>query len=466
MRKAILTKFIHLLFLALVLNTFIALVVTSSVLLKRSREDMHFALESVDRMLDYTGNVEEQLMDLSDLTNDNNSRYTLIRMDGTVVADTEVAQVNQMENHLERKEVKDALATGYGYSVRRSGTLGMQMAYAAIRSSDGKYILRLSACSTGLGEYILMLIPAAFLSFGIAFFASAMEAERFSQSITRPLQEISSEMVRMDDDYTRFQFEKCPYEEINVIADTTTRMSRNMKKYLERIEKEKQIRQEFFSNASHELKTPITSIRGYVELLDSGMAQDPDTARDFLGRIKKEAMRMTNLVDDILMISRLESRGAKADIVTIRTVELLEDSLSSIAAQAASRGIAVHKECENFTIRADLRQMQELFNNLLTNAVKYNNEGGEIWVQVKHWGADMILTVRDTGVGIPAESQSRIFERFYRVDKGRSRKQGGTGLGLSIVKHIVNFYHGSVKVESEVGKGSTFTVKLQIAEAK
>ena len=259
MRKAILTKFIHLLFLALVLNTFIALVVTSSVLLKRSREDMHFALESVDRMLDYTGNVEEQLMDLSDLTNDNNSRYTLIRMDGTVVADTEVAQVNQMENHLERKEVKDALATGYGYSVRRSGTLGMQMAYAAIRSSDGKYILRLSACSTGLGEYILMLIPAAFLSFGIAFFASAMEAERFSQSITRPLQEISSEMVRMDDDYTRFQFEKCPYEEINVIADTTTRMSRNMKKYLERIEKEKQIRQEFFSNASHELKTPITS---------------------------------------------------------------------------------------------------------------------------------------------------------------------------------------------------------------
>ena len=124
MRKAILTKFIHLLFLALVLNTFIALVVTSSVLLKRSREDMHFALESVDRMLDYTGNVEEQLMDLSDLTNDNNSRYTLIRMDGTVVADTEVAQVNQMENHLERKEVKDAhFLLQYGIGVRNGHPL-------------------------------------------------------------------------------------------------------------------------------------------------------------------------------------------------------------------------------------------------------------------------------------------------------------------------------------------------------
>lgn len=188
----------------------------------------------------------------------------------------------------------------------------MQMAYAAICSSDGKYILRLSASSTGLGEYILMLIPAAFLSFGIAFFASVMEAERFSQSITRLCRKFPSEMVRMDDDYTRFQFEKCPYEEINVIANTTTRMSRNMKKYLERIEKEKQIRQEFFSNASHELKTPITSIRGYVELLESGMAQDPDTAHDFLGRIKKEAMRMTNLVDDILMISRLESQRCES----------------------------------------------------------------------------------------------------------------------------------------------------------
>ena len=118
--------------------------------------------------------------------------------------------------------------------------------------------------------------------------------------------------------------------------------------------------------------------------------------------------------------------------------------------------------------------MQELFNNLLTNAVKYNNEGGEIWVQVKHWGADMILTVRDTGVGIPAESQSRIFERFYRVDKGRSRKQGGTGLGLSIVKHIVNFYHGSVEVESEnaalpkwgICLCSLVCSTVQIAEAK
>ena len=169
MRKAILTKFIHLLFLALVLNTFIALVVTSSVLLKRSREDMHFALESVDRMLDYTGNVEEQLMDLSNLTNNNNSRYTLIRLDGTVVADTEVPQVNQMENHLERKEVKDALATGYGYSVRRSGTIECRWrTRRSVHRTVNTYCVFLPV-QPGWCEYILMLIPAVFLSFGIVF---------------------------------------------------------------------------------------------------------------------------------------------------------------------------------------------------------------------------------------------------------------------------------------------------------
>mgnify|MGYP001101177513 CR=1 FL=1 len=300
---------------------------------------------------------------------------------------------------------------------------------------------------------LVLQIFGAVLLFAVSVFLSVR--------LTNPLKNMASSIAEIQNGYGTSDGEL-------MIKDysETVQISEKFNKLYSRMKMLDDSRPEFVSNVSHELKTPITSIRGYVELLESGMAQDPDTARDFLGRIKKEAMRMTNLVDDILMISRLESRGAKADIVTIRTVELLEDSLSSIAAQAASRGITVHKECENFTIRADLRQMQELFNNLLTNAVKYNNEGGEIWVQVKHWGADMILTVRDTGVGIPAESQGRIFERFYRVDKGRSRKQGGTGLGLSIVKHIVNFYHGSVKVESEVGKGSTFTVKLQIAEAK
>ena len=424
---------------------------------------MHFALESVDRMLDYTGNVEEQLMDLSDLTDDNNSRYTLIRMDGTVVADTEVAQVNQMENHLERKEVKDALATGYGYSVRRSGTLGMQMAYAAIRSSDGKYILRLSACSTGLGEYILMLIPAAFLSFGIAFFASAMEAERFSQSITRPLQEISSEMVRMDDDYTRFQFEKCPYEEINVIADTTTRMSRNMKKYLERIEKEKQIRQEFFSNASHELKTPLTSIRVLADSL-MGMENAPaELYQEFMQDISAEIDREGKIIDDLLTLVKMDKSSPDLNIAQTSINGLLEQILKRLTPIAKRRNIEITYESKR-EVSADVDEVKLslALSNLVENAIKYNREEGKVWVTLDADHKFFYVKVEDNGVGIPKEFQERVFERFYRVDKARSRETGGTGLGLAITKNIILLHQGAIRLKSEEGKGATFTVRIPL----
>lgn len=465
MRKAIFKKFLQLLFLALLLNTIIFYVVTSSVLLKKSRENMMFTLETMDSLLDYSSDLGEQEKKLYDLSGISSSRFTIIKRDGTVVADTEVGDAAVLENHMEREEIKEAMRSGVGHVIRRSETLGRQMLYVASMSQNQEYILRLAVPYSGMQEYLAMLFPAVLLSFAIAFIGSAMEAERFSQSITKPLQDISKELRKVDGDYADLQFEPCPYPEINVIADTTTKMSRNVRKYLGRLEKEKQIRQEFFSNASHELKTPITSIRGYVELLESGVPQSEEIRNDFLSRIKKESMRMTNLVDDILMISRLESRGAKADIVDIKVKDLLDEIVSSVATQAAEREVNIIKECEDFFIRADYRQMTELFMNLLTNAVKYNNAGGSVRVAVKKEGNAMRLTVSDSGVGIPKESLERIFERFYRVDKGRSRKQGGTGLGLAIVKHVVNFYHGTVRVESEIEKGSVFEVVLPVAKS-
>lgn len=464
MRKAIFIKFIQLLFVALALNTFIFYVVTSSVLLKKTRSNMMFALETVDHLFDYSQDLTQQTEKLKSVADANQSRFTVVKRDGSVEVDTEVGNAAAMENHMEREEVKEALRYGSGHSIRKSETLGAQMLYVARMSADGEYILRLASPYSGMQEYLLMLLPAVLLSFAIAFIVSSMEAERFSQSITRPLKDISKEMMKVDGDYADFHFERCPYQEINVIADTTTKMSQNVKEYLERLEKEKQIRQEFFSNASHELKTPLTSIRGYVELLESGMSLNEETTKDFMNRIKKEAMRMASLVDDILMISRLESRGAKTDMTEIQAAELVEEAIASLATQAAERNISIHKRLNPLTIRADLRQMTELCMNLIGNAVKYNNPGGEVWVEVSRENSDMVLIVRDSGVGIPSESLNRIFERFYRVDKGRSRKQGGTGLGLAIAKHVVNFYHGTVRVESEIGKGSTFTVRLPIVE--
>lgn len=466
MHRAILKKFIYLLVLALLLNTVIVYVAASSVLLNRTRDNMMFVLETVDAMFAYDGDLQLQEAELEQAARENSSRYTLLSLDGTVLVDTGVSDENEMDNHSEREEILQAMQTGKGSAVRYSSTLKKQMLYVALLSSDGSSILRLAVPYSGILSYMKLLCPALLCSFLIAALFCIGKAGQFSESISRPLDRISKEMQKLDGEYVEFQFEECPYEEINAIAETTIRMSQNMKEKQLRLEQERQIRQEFFSNASHELKTPLTSIRGYVELLESGMAENPEIRSDFLKRIKKENMRMTSLVEDILMISRLESGGAKAEIVNLKVKELVEEAVSSLIMQAAERDIIIHTECrQNFTIQADRRQMAELFTNLIGNAVKYNKEGGAVWVKIWKEEGDLLLTVRDNGVGIPKESLDRIFERFYRVDKGRSRKQGGTGLGLSIVKHVVNFYNGTVQVESALGEGSTFFVRLPVVKA-
>ena len=244
------------------------------------------------------------------------------------------------------------------------------------------------------------------------------------------------------------------------------KMSKNVKDYLNQIEKERMIRQEFFSNASHELKTPITSIQGYAELLESGMIQDEATKADFASRIKKEAVRMTGLINDILMISRLEAKEAEVTFSDVRVSVLLEEIIDSLKPQAAEAQVFVHVDCQPLMIHANLQQMRELLTNLISNAIKYNRPGGQVWINIRETDGQMVIRVKDNGVGIPSDSLDRIFERFYRVDKGRSRKQGGTGLGLSIVKHIVNFYHGTIHVSSEPDMGSEFTVFLPMFPEK
>lgn len=470
MKTAIFRKFIQLLLLALLLNTAILYIVTGSVILNNSRNDMVFILDTIDSAFHYEGDLEAQAERISQSANLNESRLTIIDPNGVVRVDTGVKDASELDNHMQREEFQEAVKTGEGDARRRSKTLGKEMLYVAIQSSYSDCILRLAVPYTGMQDYIKMLFPAVLLSFSVALIGSALEADRFSQSITKPLLEISKEMIKVNGDYTDFHFERCGYEEINIIANTTTRMSKNVRDYLNRLEQEKQIRQEFFSNASHELKTPITSIRGYVELLDTPMADNPQMRGDFLSRIKKEAVRMTSLIDDILMISRLETGGIQTELRELSAGELAREAVSSVEGMARERRIEIETDVEEFYICADGRQMEELFTNLLSNAVKYNLDGGKIWLSLKRKGRDMELQVRDNGVGIPKESVGRIFERFYRVDKGRSRKQGGTGLGLSIVKHVVNFYHGTVSVSSsqeEGTHGSIFTVRLPIArEAK
>lgn len=468
MRKAVLGKFVLVLLAALCINSVIFYISASHLLMQTTAQSLIYTLRSIDNLLDY-GQSDQELLkqteNLEDFTEADESRLTLIRGDGTVAADSD-AEAGEMDNHLEREEVSRALESGEGYATRWSETLGQEMLYAACRSQHSDMVLRLAVPYYGMSEFLPMLFPAVIISFLIALGISFIFSQRFASSITRPLQEISREMHKVRGDYGDLHFQKYKYSEINVIADTTMKMSRNVKEYLSQIEKEKQIRQEFFSNASHELKTPITSIQGYAELLESGMIQDENMKLDFARRIKKEAENMTGLINDILMISRLEAKDAEVVFSSVRISVLLDDILDSLKPLAAQCQVFLHADCQPITIEANPQQMKELLNNLITNAVKYNRPGGQVWVQIREQGDAMVVRVKDNGMGIPADSLDRIFERFYRVDKGRSRKQGGTGLGLSIVKHIVSFYRGTIRVSSEIDKGSEFVVELPLKREK
>lgn len=462
MKKAIFQRFILILSLALLLSGGIFGVVIHNTILDKTEEDMLYSIRIADNGLNYAGDLKSQVDQLKKISGNENARFTIIGMDGVVIADSNVADSSTMVNHKNRKEVKEAIRTGVGFAIRQSETLNIHMMYAAGVSSNGKYIIRMAIPFSGINRYFGMLILAIFISIGIILTVSMILANRFARSVTKPLSEIAEEMLKLKEESPEFHFKNYTYDEINVIADTTLKMTKTMKESMDRIGFEKMVRQEFFSNASHELKTPLTSVRGYVELLENDMATDEKMKKDFLARIKKETDNMTNLINDILMISRLETKEAEVIMTEVRICPLLTEVCNSLEPLAHEYQVTLKTSCKPFIMNANTQQLRELISNLITNAIKYNKPGGEVDVSVSVEAKEFVIVVEDTGVGIPEDAKQRIFERFYRVDKGRSKKVGGTGLGLSIVKHIVNFYEGSIEVESKLSVGTKFTVRLPI----
>ncbi len=222
------------------------------------------------------------------------------------------------------------------------------------------------------------------------------------------------------------------------------------------------MRQEFFSNASHELKTPITSIYGFAELLEQGRVKEEAKQKEYISRIKRESERMANLINDILLISGLEQKKIEAERQEVNLTTLAREIISAIEPQAAQNQLTVTLSEAEVCYYANPQQMRELLCNLIENAVKYNRVGGTVEVFLVQTPTEVVIRVKDSGIGIPLEAQSRIFERFYRVDKGRSKKVGGTGLGLAIVKHIVNNYNGKIELTGAEGVGSQFKIILPV----
>jgi two-component system phosphate regulon sensor histidine kinase PhoR len=234
---------------------------------------------------------------------------------------------------------------------------------------------------------------------------------------------------------------------------------------LTRLKQLERTREEFVANVSHELRTPLSLIKGYVETLLDGAKDNPEVATRFLQTIQRNAERLQFLIEDLLTISELESGRLKMNLQSVQLRPFVEKLLEDLRPQAKGRNVTLTNEVPDLTAQADAERLQQVLANIVGNAIKYGRAEGQVAVSARNGDGDMIeVCVQDDGPGIPPEALERVFERFYRVDKARSREQGGTGLGLSIVKHIVQSHGGKVWARSELGKGATFYFTLPTAE--
>ena len=231
------------------------------------------------------------------------------------------------------------------------------------------------------------------------------------------------------------------------------------------LKKAEGIRSEFTANVSHELKTPLTSIKGFTDMLSSGMVASPADQKRFITMIGVEVDRLIDLINDILKLSELESVAIDQTEERSAVLDAARETASLLEPSAKAAGVTLTVEGDPATVAVPMSRLKELLFNLMGNGIKYSENGGSVTTRVRVQDGKAVISVADQGIGIPQEDQSRVFERFYRVEKGRARKNGGTGLGLAIVKHITQLYGGTVSLESEVGKGSTFTVTLPVAQA-
>ena len=463
MKRAIVKRFIVVLIVAMAISSIVISMSYYRLASHRVMEDMKPVLLLLDATIDWeSSDLEKQIVEISSQMN-NDYRITIIDNDGSVLADSETGNPETMENHKNRKEVKEAFQDGFGTKVRNSSTIKGSMMYAAYCSPTQHKVIRISIHHDVITDLMKMMVPSIAISLLLALSVAGVLTNKFAASVTKPILEISHKLEGIYDEKIDFNFPHYQYDELNIIARTTTDMSKSVQDYIRKLEKEKTIRQEFFSNASHELKTPLTAIRGYAELLQSGMASDTQMQKEFLGRIHSEVEEMTSLINDILMISRLETKELMPTKEMLCVKSVAEEVKKTLKPLADENNVSLEIHCCDEFVYMDRSHLQGILSNLMGNAVKYNRPGGFVQTDITMDSTSLSIRVEDSGIGIAKEDQKRIFERFYRVDKGRSKRVGGTGLGLSIVKHVTEFYGGCVSVESQSGVGSTFLVQLPAA---
>lgn len=481
-------------------------------------------------------------------------RFTLVDADGEVLYDSQ-ATAEDMENHLDREEIREAFESGHGSSARYSSTLTERTFYEATQLESGN-VLRISVSQVTVGALILGMLPAVcaivLISIAVALFLS----HKMAKSIVKPLNELDLENPIENETYEELapiltklnkqhkqiirnmqelrqksdEFEQITASmneglvlldkkgmilSINFAAkklfsadetavgrdfltiDRSIDMSRAIEKALDgkraefRVERNggeyqfvvnrtesdgktvgivilcfdvtetafaERKRKEFTANVSHELKTPLQSIIGSAELLENGLVKPEDTKR-FIGNIKNEAIRLVSLINDIIRLSQLDE-DSETVTESVDLYDIANEVIEALTVSASKKQVELRLNGESCVMNGIRRYLYEIVYNLCDNAIRYNKDGGKVTIDLKNTDGNVVLSVSDTGIGIPAEHHSRIFERFYRVDKSHSKETGGTGLGLSIVKHAVAYHGGTIRLESKPQEGTTIIVEF------
>ena len=419
--------------------------------------DEHDQLAGECRMLSSLLNLTDDdaamlaRLDLGDV------RVTLIDPDGTVTYDS-LADASELPSHADRPEVVSAFENGTGSSERGSDTVGYMSIYEAERLDSGQ-VVRLSVDRAGVMAFLfqdlVLLVLFAVVLVGASWLVTRWLSRRFVQPILE-IDPSSGDGV-------------APYVELDPLVNRLNEQHAELVQRMSQIQDAADMRREFTANVTHELKTPIASISGAAELIRDGIAKPKDVP-GFAGRIYDDARRLSSLVSDILTLSKLdetERAGSRELFEPSESVNLLavaRDVADRLASKARKAKVDVSVEGVSMNVRGNPRLLDELVSNLCDNAIRYNRPGGKVFVWVlPSNGGGTCLRVSDTGIGIPEASQDKVFERFYRVDKGRSRDMGGTGLGLAIVKHAAAYHGATVALESKVDKGTTITVTFPCA---
>lgn len=373
-------------------------------------------------------------------------RVTLVGTDGTVLYDNQNG-VASMPNHADRPEIAEALADGTGSAERDSETSGYVSIYRAIRLANGN-VLRLAVDRDGAAAAVrhdLLLVCAVVLVIiAVCWAASRLVADRLVSPI------LAIDPAEPDAAVT--------YVEIEPLVE-------RISEQVEELRGADLMRREFTSNVTHELKTPLSSISGASELIRDGIAR-PEDVPEFAGRIYDEAHHMTELVNDILTLSKLDESERSGDVSLLGAPEpvnllhVAREVATRLAPVAEKTGVSITAAGEACVVQGYPRLLDELVYNLCDNAISYNHEGGWVDVSVSLEDECPLLVVADSGSGIPAEQQAKVFERFYRGEQSRSRETGGTGLGLAIVKHAATLHGAALTLDSEPGHGTTVCVRF------